>query len=655
MKKITSILLAALLFASCNTTNEASKFDLKFKDRTVNIAPYFQDFPYISYLFTISDDAQNLFYMKTGEENSLMWLNLNESTDLSKGTRLVDLDFAKRNYWRSGYNDQDSCLYWMGDEKNEEIINLYRTKLGTNQVEKLTDIHYIYGWNFNADKSKIYYIVRLGKDEKSPNDFRVIDLKNGKDEVLYADKSDYRLTWGQAGVKPDEKGAVMIMLKDANRTYTNLVYIDFATKEQTLLTNPNIPGSYSGTGALNEWLSNDICIFTTDQTGYKNLYKFDLPTKKVSQLTSFEKGIDDARIVTVGDKKYIFAVQSNPISSKLMLIDPQDGKVLKEQESTLDLRIAGGEKNNVTLFASATDVVFQIVGVSVSENGFEQKLILDLPKEQKDKLISSTVERLSIPTFDVDPATGETRMIHAYLYVPKNPLPKGQEVVMVQSFYGGDNSYDQEAQIYCQAGMYVLSPSPRGSSGFGREFAALNDKDLGGSEIVDIINCAKYVSEKLGIPAERIGCFGMSHGGYATMRLMTFPGEANGVKASFPFGFGVEVAGFADIIYQHNHSNIPGWTFLEAGDPSVEADSLRLVDRSPINHADKITGPLLLIHGNHDNRVDVEGSRVMANKLKEIGKPYEYLELEGQGHGVKGIENNITYYATIFKFLETYK
>jgi dipeptidyl aminopeptidase/acylaminoacyl peptidase len=47
--------------------------------------------------------------------------------------------------------------------------------------------------------------------------------------------------------------------------------------------------------------------------------------------------------------------------------------------------------------------------------------------------------------------------------------------------------------------MYVLSPSPRGTSGFGRDFAALNDRDLGGNEIIDIIYCAQYISEKLGV------------------------------------------------------------------------------------------------------------------------------------------------------------
>ena len=63
-----------------------------------------------------------------------------------------------------------------------------------------------------------------------------------------------------------------------------------------------------------------------------------------------------------------------------------------------------------------------------------------------------------------------------------------QQMVMIHSFYGGWNLYNSHTQILAEAGIYVLSPSPRGSSGFGHEFKSLNDKDLGGNEIIDIIN-----------------------------------------------------------------------------------------------------------------------------------------------------------------------
>ena len=89
---------------------------------------------------------------------------------------------------------------------------------------------------------------------------------------------------------------------------------------------------------------------------------------------------------------------------------------------------------------------------------------------------------------------------------------------------------------------------------------------------------------------------------------------------------------------------------LEAGDPLKDKD--KLMDRSPISHYDKITGPLLLIHGNHDDRVDIEGSRMMYNALRESGKPVEFLEIDGQGHGFKGIPNNMLYYTAILQFID---
>ncbi len=416
------------------------------------------------------------------------------------------------------------------------------------------------------------------------------------------------------------------------------------------MTDAGKEASLSGCGVLDEWYSGDACLFLSDQSGYSNFYSFTLTDKKTEPVTTYGSSIEDACYVTIDGNKYLLALQSNPVETKIILLNPSTKEVIWEESSPLNLRIGTSREDKVLMIASATTEVIQLLEAVVSLNGITTDVLMDVPADIKNKLVHSTVERLEIPTFDNDPATSRTRQLHAYLYKPLDPLPKEKQMVMIESFYGGDNRYNSEYQIWNQAGIYVLSPSPRGSSGFGRDFAALNDKDLGGNEIIDIIYCAQYISEKLGIPPERIGVFGMSHGGYATMRLMTFPGEINGNKAAFPFGFGIETAGFADIILQHNTSNIPDWTFLEAGDPAT--DSLKLVDRSPITHAEKITGPLLLIHGDHDNRVNVEGSRIMAKKLEELGKPYVYVEFPGLGHGIKGTDNNRKFYAESFDFIE---
>ncbi|MDR1259654.1 MAG: prolyl oligopeptidase family serine peptidase [Tannerellaceae bacterium] len=652
MKAHLSFIVLCILFMSCSqrATHEADgNLTLGFEGRTIDLSPYLEEFPYSQ--FSVSKDGEKLFFFKTANENRLQWITVEKDAILKNANDVINLDFSTRNCWSPRYNEKDNFVYWIGDEKNDEIINLYRTRPGSDVAEKLTGVPYIYAWGFNPGKTKIAYVARLGQNEDRLDELRVIDLQTLEDTLICQDTPQYRFTWGGISWQPQEKGLVLLALQGLDRTYTNVVYADLETKEITPLTDSRKRASLSGCKIIEEWLSDEECLFFSDQDGYTNLYSFSTSGKTVQQVTQYTTDIDDAAYVSVNDSKYLLALQSNPIETRLILIDPYTRKVVYQQSSELGLHLGTSVNNQVTFIAGSAGELFQLIKATVNIDNITTEVILDIPAELKKKLVHSTVERLEIPTFDTDPATGSQRLLHAYLYKPENPLPKGKEVVMIESFYGGANRYDNEYQILTQAGIYVLSPSPRGSDGFGRDFAALNDGDLGGNEIIDIIRSAEYISEKLNIPAERIGVFGMSHGGYATMRLMTFPGEVNGNKASFPFGFGIETAGFCDIIWQHNHTNIPDWTALEAGDPAT--DSLRLVDRSPITHADKITGPLLLIHGDHDNRVDIGGSRFMAEKLSELNKPHQYVEFPGLGHGIKGTDNNRKYYAACLDFIET--
>lgn len=648
MNKLFATLMLTMACMASSPQSTASDLMLKFQGRDVNIAPFFEDFPYSQ--FSLSEDGKKLFFFKTSNQNKLQWLDMTTEKELSKATDVVDLDFSQRNCWQPVYNEKDGNVYWIGDENNEEIINIYRSNLLSPAPERLTDVPYIYAWDFNPDKTKIAYVARLAQNEKRLDELRILDLKTGKDELVSQDKPDFRYTWGDVSWQPEGKGLMLLALKDADRTYANIIYIDTETKKTIVLTDPTKPGSYAGTSVMDQWISGDECFFFSDQDGYKNLYRFDRKTMNTSQVTRFTSDIEDARFVTIKNEKYLFVLQSNPVETSLMLMDIKTGKMLYKQSSDLSLSIGSVQGDQVSLLANSTSIVFQIVKAEVGKKSMKLSVTFDLPDDLKTRLVHSDVERLSIPTFDIDPATGKQRMLHAYLYKPKNPLPKGKELIMIESFYGGDNRYNMEYQIFNAAGITVLSPSPRGSSGFGRDFAALNDKDLGGNEIIDIINCADYISKKLAVPAERIGVFGMSHGGYATMRLLTFPGEVNGNKAHFKFGFGIETAGFCDIIYQHTHSNIPDWTTLEAGDPVK--DAVRLIDRSSLYHAEKLTGPLLLLHGNHDNRVDIEGSRLMARKLTHLNLPHRYVEFEGLGHGIKGVDNNRKFYYECFRFLD---
>lgn len=638
------LLTAAAFFVNACSPKEG---EVAFLDRKVDVGSMLTDFPFTTWGFILSEDASRLIYTRNENPSPLLMLKLSESTDIYKGSVISSDDWSKKNFWHPQFNEKDGLLYWMGDQANDEKIDLYSLNPETGETKCYTDVPYIYGWSFNDTKTRIGYVARVAQTgDDHQDELRILDLETEETKVVYTDKKDFRLTWGEVSISPDESGCMVVALKGVDRTHTNIAYIDFATSEMTIVTDVNKEASLNS-GVLSPWYSENVAYFLSDADGYVNIYSFDRSSGKTSQITHYTQDVE-AKWMTIDGQKYLATIRTSPEGSVVTVITPEGEELASGMyPATFSLMTTKG--SDIYVKAAATDILFQIRKLNFDGKSLSEEIVVDLPENIKKSMIHSKAQKLSIPTFDIDPATGETRMLHAYLMVPENPLPADQARLMVMSFYGGDNAYDIEHQIFTAAGMYVLSASPRGSSGFGREFAALNDHDLGGNETIDMIYCAKYVSEMLGIPAERVGCFGMSHGGYETMRLMTFPGEVNGFKASFPFGFGVAVAGFCDIIFEHYHSNIPDWDYLEAGDPVTEKD--RLMDRSPISHVDKISGPLLLIHGDHDDRVNIGGSQMLYDALKAAGKPTEFLIMEGQGHGYKGYDNQMLYYKTILNFI----
>ena len=653
MKRISTLLLLSAclwLLAGCTAPESDPGTEARyvtFQGRQIDLQPYVEGFPYSG--FQPFYEAGKLYYYHQDSTTLLKAIDLDGSADLAQGEVISDIDFATRNVWGIRYRSTDRRLYWIGDEVNDEVINLYRLDPATRAIEKLTEVPYIFGWRWDSGKTNVAYVARLGDKEDRLGELRLLNLETGKETVIMQDNPQFRFTWSDPSWQPNGKGVVTGVLKDADRTYGNLVYIDLAKQTWKLLTDPTKPRSYPY--ADKHWLSDTEFIYYSNEDGFNNAYKYNLTTGSSQQLTHFQRDLEEHEMVTVDEKRYLFTVIGNPIENEILLVDPENGAIVHQEKTALNVSILDGAEDRLLVSTTSASSMFRIDEMTLSPEQFASSVKIDMPESLKKQIVHARVERLEYPTFDIDPATGAPRMLHAFLYHPEKPLPKGQQMVMIQSFYGGGNYFSKTTQILAEAGIYVLSPSPRGSSGFGREFSALNDKDLGGNEIIDIIYAGKYISEKLGIPPSHIGVYGGSHGGYATMRLLTFPGEINGNTASFDWGFGISHAGFSDIIHFYEHCNIPDWVTLEAGDPQTEAAKLR--DRSPLYHADQMTGKLLLTHGTNDSRVPIAGSRMMADSLRKYHKDVTLVEFEGQGHGIKGLANTVRNYQVWFGFLET--
>ena len=658
MKQLTEVVLLSILFlffimmSACEEKSELSKGKdetlIEFKGRKIDLEPYFKGFPYGGYVMDIK--AGKLYYFHyTDTANILMETSLSENISLRDGEKVSDTDFSKRNTSGMKYHEKDGCLYWSGDEKNDEKMNIFRLCPDNKKIKKLTDVEYTFGWSFSPDKRRIAQIVRLGSAGNRLGELRILDPETGNSEKILQDIPSLRFSWCSPCWRPDGKGMLLIANKNAHRKYSNIVYIDPENKTMELLTDSS--KERNDVILEKKWLSNDRFAYISNEDGYKNIYFYDLDKRKNEQFTDFRNDIDGMEILEIDGKKYIFAIINTPTFNKMFLFDPGNSSPLIEKNADLNFSILDAHKNKVIVKGTDNLTPLKINQIEVSKDSLDITTTLIIPDDLEKKIVHAEVEKVKFPTFDKDPETGKTRMLHGYLYKPKDPLPKEEQIALIHSFYGGKNRYLSRSHILTEAGIYIFSPSPRGSSGFGSEFKALNDRDLGGNEIIDIIYAGKYISEKLDIPPERIGVFGGSHGGYAVMRLLTFPGEVNNIKADLDWGFGMSHAGFSDIISFYENCNIPDWVILEAGDPGSEAEKLK--DRSPIYHADKMKGKILLTHGENDSRVPIEGSQRFADSLKYHGKDVKFVIFEGQGHSNKGLQNSLKFYKTWFDFLES--
>ncbi len=643
-----------------NASNGGSGYTVRFLDRTIDLRPYFQGFPYVG--FDADFEAKRLFYFhETPEGRWLMVQPLKAGKGSGQvnpeaGRRLHDVDWSKRNYSGMRYDSVSKDMILQSDEKNDEVFNLYRVSLSNGAITKLTNVPYIYGWSFSKDNRQIGYIARFGAGEPYRSCLQILDPASATSrEVVCQQEGEWRMSWSSVNFRPDGKGAVIKVNRNGDRKGGNLAYVDLTKPSPTLEILLPVDVERFGLGTQEDWVDNDRFYYVSDESGYSNLYEFDVAKRTSRQLSSVQENAGFTPL-EIGGRKLLMTTYRRPHENEMVVTDPATRAELGRHTVDANVGFIGfDEKNHFIVSKTSAASPFQADEMWVTLNGgkaawsFEPEI--RLPRAMTEATEQCNVERVEYPTFDVDAKTGKTRMLHAFLMTPKRPRANPAErLAVITSFYGGGNNFDTRAQIFCEAGISWLSPAVRGSAGFGKEFGALNDKDLGGDEIIDLFYGARFLEQKLGLAPRQIGVAGGSHGGYATMRALTFPETTNDRNEKYAFGFGLSHAGFSSIVTFFDATNIPDWILLESGDPKTERE--KLLDRSPITHVARLESPILLTHGSNDNRVGVTESRAFAEAAKRLGKPVTYIEFEGQGHGIKGLENQVRYYRAQLDFLE---
>lgn len=224
--------------------------------------------------------------------------------------------------------------------------------------------------------------------------------------------------------------------------------------------------------------------------------------------------------------------------------------------------------------------------------------------------------------------------------LPMVLMPHGGPIGIEDTWF-----FDDDAQFLASRGYLVLQVNFRGSGGRGVDFRQAGYKQWGTGIQNDLIDGVKWaIAQKFADP-NRICIFGASFGGYSALMAP--------IRAPGMFKCAVGYAGVYDmgLLYKKGDTHLSetgrNALRLEMGDNKSELDA-----NSPAYLAEKIDVPVLLIHGEDDQRAPFAQFKAMRAALDAAHKPYEYLTKPGEGHGFYDEKNNIELFNTLQAFLE---
>jgi len=560
-------------------------------------------------------------------------------------------------------------------------MNVHIQKIGEEEAVRVThaterDIAG-YFWKGN---DRIVYV----QDTKGDENFRLFAVdKNDENQKDLTPFDSVR-----AGIVDDLKevpGEMLIQLNKRNARIFDVYRIDITTGEMKLIAEN--PGNITGwvtdhDGKLRIALTTDgvnagILYRDTEEDQFEEkistnfretLYPvfFTFDNKDVYMISNL--GRDKAAIVKydIKNNKELELIYEHPEVDVSSLYYSEKRKVLVGVGFTT-------WKREYEIFDEASKEIYddlqnKLPGIEVvvtSENKEEDKLLVRTYSDRSlgayylydvnDKKLTHIIDVGSWLNEDfmaeMKPITYKSRdglTINGYLTLPLGVEAKNLPVVVHP--HGGPWARDgwgfnPIVQFLANRGYAVLQMNFRGSTGYGKEFWETSFKKWGKEMQDDITDGVQWLIDEDIADKDRIGIFGGSYGGYATLAGLTFTPDL--------YACGVDYVGVSSIFSWMN-AIPPYWEpyremiYEMVGHP--QADSLLLYDASPLFHADKIKAPLFIAQGANDPRVPQAESDQMVEVLKQRGIDVPYMVKEDEGHGFRNEENRFDFYGAMEQF-----
>lgn len=235
-----------------------------------------------------------------------------------------------------------------------------------------------------------------------------------------------------------------------------------------------------------------------------------------------------------------------------------------------------------------------------------------------------------------------------FIHKPKNKKPiSGFPAIFI--IHGGPEAQSKPVfspivQFFLKNNYAVVIPNIRGSTGYTRTYADLDNVEKRLDSIKDIARLTRYLRvTDTDIDSNRLVVFGGSYGGFAVLSSL--------VEHPDIWMAGIDIVGIANFVTFLEKTAVWRRKIREAEYGSLDKDLEVLRKISPIHKVDKIQCPLFIIQGDNDERVPLHESIQMYEKLKGRGLPVKLLRFPDEGHGIVKLKNKITAYTQIIEWL----
>jgi dipeptidyl aminopeptidase/acylaminoacyl peptidase len=536
-----------------------------------------------------------------------------------------------------------SAYVFLKDSGGNENSQLYYQRVGEPAARILTDGNSLNGapvWSNSGREVAFFSTARDGRSY----DIDIVDPESGALPRLGLAGDASGAAWSVLDWSPDD--SKLLVLKQVSISEGYLYIVDLSTgQKREVEPSPakvGIAGAKFTRDGQGVYLISDrdsefarlryVNLFSNDKTVISEHIPWDIEALAISR-----------------DGHYLAYVSNEAGASKLNLLDlraHQDLSPPRLQQS--------GAIGSLSFDATGTRLAFGFAAANQPRDAY----VLDIAENRLEPWTRSeagavdaakfVLPRLTeFPSFDrVD---GKARQVPAYVY---EPASVGTHPVLI-SLHGGPESqfrpgFDPWIQyVVNELGFAVIAPNVRGSSGYGKTYMALDNGMLREDAVKDVGALLVWIGLQKNFDAKHVVVAGGSYGGYLTLATM--------VNYSDRLRGGVDVSGIADFVtfltntapYRQNQRR------AEYGDER-DLDMRSFLRRiSPLTNADRITRPLLVVHGKNDPRVPLSEAEQIVNKLRAKGGEVWYLLAADEGHGYRKKQNRDAYYETFAQFLMT--